>query len=204
MSRLRIYGIPMTRAFRVLWMANELGLDYDNVPIGVLDGGVRSPDYLAVNPNGRVPAIDDGGSLLSESLAINLYLAKKHAAGRLYPATLEGESRAWQWSFWVATEAEKPAVTWGFNAVVYPPEKRDPRLAAEAREQLERVFPMLERALAAEPYLLGRDFTVADLNVAAVIYRVLQMDLSATPRLKDWLQRCMDRPAARAALKLRE
>src|SRR5438477_335712 len=105
---LKIYGIPRSRAFRILWMAKELGLDYENVPINFANGGTRTPEYLRINPNGHVPAIDDDGVILWESMAINLYLAKKHAAGSLYPARPEGEARAWQWSFWGMTEVERP------------------------------------------------------------------------------------------------
>src|SRR5215470_6354123 len=88
MSTLRIYGIARTRAFRVLWIAKELDLDYEHVPLEIGAAGAGKPDYLAINPNGRLPAIDDGGFVLWESLAITLYLAKKH--GRLYPSTLQG------------------------------------------------------------------------------------------------------------------
>src|SRR5687767_14775313 len=98
MSRLRIYGVARTRAFRPLWMANELGLDYQHLPVEIGSAGARQADYLAINPNGRLPAVDDGGFVLFESLAITLYLAKKHATGTLYPATLEGEAKAWQWT----------------------------------------------------------------------------------------------------------
>src|SRR5947207_6979070 len=98
MSKLRIYGIARTRAFRALWMAEELGLDYDHVPIEIGPAGARKPEYLAINPNGRLPAIEDDGFRLWESLAITLYLAKKH--GQLYPTTLKSEARAWQWSLW--------------------------------------------------------------------------------------------------------
>lgn len=204
MTRLRIYGIPASRAFRSLWMALELGLDYENVPIGFADGSHKAPAYLAINPNGRVPAIDDDGFVLWESLAINLYLAKKHSLGRFYPATLAGEARAWQWSFWAASEVEKPIIAWAFNTIVYPPEKRDAKLAAEGKAQLEGLFAVLDGALARHPFLLGADFTVADLNLASVMFRALQMDLRRMPRVKEWLERALQRPAARAALKLRE
>ena len=87
MSGLRIYGIARTRAFRALWMANELGLDYEHLPIEIGAGGARSPEFLAINPNGRLPFIVDNGFVLFESLAITLYLAKKHSNGKLYPRT---------------------------------------------------------------------------------------------------------------------
>ena len=105
MSGLKIYGIARTRAFRALWMAKELGLDYEHDPVEIGDAGARTPEFLAINPNGRLPVIVDDGFVLFESLAITLYLAKKHSLGRLYPGTLEGEARAWQWSLWAVTRS---------------------------------------------------------------------------------------------------
>jgi glutathione S-transferase len=201
MSNLRIYGVARTRAFRALWIAKELGLDYEHVPIEIGEAGARQPDYLAINPNGRLPAIDDGGFTLWESLAITLYLAKKH--GRLYPATLEGEAKAWQWSLWSVQEVDRGVNIWSLHAVRLPPPDRDAQRLAEALKVLEAPFKVLDGALAGRLYLLGDDFSVADLNVAAVISRAIDMDLSATPHIGDWLRRCLERPAARAARALR-
>jgi glutathione S-transferase len=203
MSRLRIYGVARTRAFRAIWMAKELGLDYEHVPIEIGAAGARKPEYLAVNPNGRLPAIEDDGFVLWESQAITLYLAKKHSPGRLYPATLEGEAKAWQWSLWAANEVERAVNIWSLHAVLLPPEDRDAQKRADAVAVLAAPFRVLDGALGDSPYLLGSEFTVADLNVAAVSSRAMGMDLAATPRLADWIKRCHDRPAARAALKLR-
>jgi glutathione S-transferase len=203
MPGLRIYGVARTRAFRALWIANELGLDYEHVPVEIGEAGARRPPYLAINPNGRLPAIDDGGFTLWESLAITLYLAKKHTAGRLYPTTLEGEAKTWQWSLWSVQEVDRGVNIWSLHAVRLPPADRDPQRLAEALKVLEPPFKVLDGALAGRSYLLGEDFTVADLNVAAVISRALDMNLSATPRLEDWLARCLERPAARAARALR-
>src|SRR6187401_142709 len=110
MSQLKVYGTPMSRAARTLWMCRELGLDFENVPVHFADGSSKTPEYLAINPNGRIPAIQDGDFTLYESMAINLYLARRHP-GPLMPTTLEDEALAWQWSFWVMTEVEKPLVT---------------------------------------------------------------------------------------------
>src|ERR1700751_5179089 len=93
MASLRIYGIARTRAFRALWVANELGLKYEHLPIEIGAEGARAPEFLALNPNGRLPFIVDDGFVLFESLAITLYLAKKHALGTLYPAILEDEAK---------------------------------------------------------------------------------------------------------------
>ena len=196
MARLRIYGIARTRAFRVLWMAEELGLDYEHIPVETGPAGARQPDYLAVNPNGRLPAIDDDGFILWESLAINLYLAKKHATGTLYPATPQGEAKATQWSLWAANEIERATNVWSFHAERLPPAERDPKIAAAAIDLLAPPYRVLDKALSIQPYLLGDSFTVADLNVGAVALRAIAMDLSATPHFRDWLRRCYDRPAA--------
>jgi glutathione S-transferase len=198
---LRIYGIARTRAFRAIWMAGELGLAYEHVPVEIGAAGARQADYLAINPNGRLPAIDDDGFVLWESLAITLYLAKKH--DRFYPATLEGEAKAWQWSLWAVQEVDRGVNIWSLHAVRLPPEDRNQALLAEALKVIGPPFRVLDGALADRPYLLGGEFTVADLNVAAVISRAIDMDLSATPHLADWLRRCLGRAAAQAALRLR-
>ena len=204
MSALKIYGVARSRAFRTLWMAGELGLDWEHVPVDL--GETRSPSYLKINPNGHIPAIDDGGFVLWESMAINLYLAKKYGSGAdgLYPSRLEDEARAWQWSFWGMTEVERPLLTALFNRAIYPEDKRDDAAAEAAETSLAAPFAVLDGALAESPYLLGARFTVADLNVAGILtwVRPAAIDLSATPRLASWLKTCHDRPAARAARQL--
>jgi glutathione S-transferase len=201
---LKIYGIPRSRAFRTLWMAKELGLDYENVPIGTSDGSSRTPDFLTLNPNGHIPVIDDDGFVLWESMAINLYLAKKHAAGSLYPARLEDEARAWQWSFWGMTEVERPVLTAMFNRAILPEDKRDAALADDCERQLQAPLKVLDQAVANRPYLLGEDFTVADLNVAGILSwaRPARIDFGPFPKAADWTRRCAERPAARAAREL--
>src|SRR5580658_3127559 len=184
MSELRIYGIARTRAYRALWMAMELGLDYEHLPIEIGDAGAKSPEFLAINPNGRLPVIVDDGFVLFESLAITLYLAKKHGFGTLYPAKLEAEARAWQWSFWAIAEVDRGVNIWSLHAVRLPPEERNASMREEALKVIASPFRVLDAALAKQPYLLGNDFTVADLNVAAVISRAVDMDLSEWPHLK--------------------
>lgn len=206
MSHLKIFGIAKSRAFRVLWTASELGLAYEHVPVGFGEEGCRQPWFRAINPNGQVPAIDDGGFVLWESLAIDLYLAKKHGTGTLYPADIEGEARAWQWTLWVATEVEGAVITVLRNTVMLPEARRDAAAAASALERLKKPLAVLDAALASSPYLLGPDFTIADLNVAAVLYtaRANRVALPAGPNVGAWLDRCLERPGARAARKLRE
>jgi len=200
---LSIYGIARTRAFRALWMANELGIPYEHLPIEIGEAGARSPQLLAINPNGRLPFIVDDGFVLFESLAITLYLAKKHSHGKLYPGSLRGEAKAWQWSFWAISEVDRGVNIWSLHAVRLPPDERDAKKRDEALQVLSAPFRVLDAAVATRPYLLGDAFSVADLNVDAVVSRASDMDLTAVPHLKAWLRRCLERPAARAALALK-
>jgi len=200
---LKIYGVARSRAFRSLWMAGELGLDYEHIKVDFATE-TRSPAHLALNPNGHVPVIDDGGFVLWESMAINLYLAKKYSAGKLYPAGLEDEARAWQWSFWGMTEVERPLLTALLNRAVYPENQRDAAAADGAEKALAQPLGVLDGALARAANLLGGNFTVADLNVAGILAwaRPAQIDTSAFPRVAEWLKNCAERPAARAARQL--
>jgi glutathione S-transferase len=207
MSRLKVYGTPMSRAARTLWMCRELGIPFDHVNVHFADGSAKTPEYLAINPNGRIPAIDDDGFTLFESMAINLYLARKHP-GPLTPPTLEDEARAWQWSFWVMTEVEKPLVSVLLQRAQFPPgsaeEKyfrqrvpKDAKKEADSLAELPKPFAVLEGELGRTKWLGGDRFTVTDLNVASVMAwaNLANLDLSPTPRVAEWLGRCTSRPA---------
>jgi glutathione S-transferase len=164
---------------------------------GKLDGSAKTPEYLAVNPNGRIPAIDDNGFKLWESMAINLYLARKHGSG-LLPKTMEDEAQAIQWSFWVMTEVEKPALAVLLHRFFLPEDQRDSKLADEGEQQLQKPLEVLDQRLATTGYLVGPTFTVADLNVASVLSwaRMGGVDLSGFPQVDQWLAGCLKRPAA--------
>jgi glutathione S-transferase len=201
---LKIYGIARSRAFRTLWMAKELGLEYEHVKVDFATGETRTPAHLALNPNGQVPVIDDDCFILWESMAINLYLAKKYGAGTLYPTRLEDEARAWQWCFWGMTEIEPPVHTALMNRAVFPEHRRDAAAADGAEKQLAQPLGVLDGALARSANLLGDNFTVADLNVASILAwaRPAQIDMAAFPKVAEWLKHCAERPAARAARQL--
>jgi len=203
MASLKVYGYTRSRTVRTLWMLEELGIPYNHVDMGLHDGSTRSPEFLKINPAGHIPAIDDDGFKLSESMAINLYLAKKH--GKLYPADARAEAKTWQWSFWVMHELDKPIVQWMLNTIVFPVEQRNAKTAFQARDEMEWPLQVLNGELARQQYLADpQTFTVADLNVASVLYRLLFVDLADKPHLGDWLKRCWDRPAAKRARAMRE
>jgi glutathione S-transferase len=198
---LKIYGVARSRAFRTLWMAKELGLNYEHVKVDSATGETRTPTHLALNPSGHIPVIDDDGFVLWESMAINLYLGKKYGAGTLYPSHLEDEARAWQWSFWGMTEVERPVLTALMHRAVYPADKRDAAAADAAEKKLRPPLGVLDGVLARSTNLLGDSFTVADLNVASILAwaRPAQINMAAFPRVAEWLKNCAERPAARAA-----
>jgi glutathione S-transferase len=204
---LRIYGTPASRTLRVLWLVEELGIPYENVAIHYRDDpdgplGRNNPEFRRVAPLGRIPAIDDDGFPLFESMAINLYLARKHGHG-LWPGTLEGEALALQWSFFAVTEVDLLMVQWASHSFVLPEGKRDAAKAAEALEKLAKPLDVLESALARSPFLAGDAFTVADLNLAGAMYRARRMDLAARPNVARWIAACFGRPAAKRALAMR-
>jgi glutathione S-transferase len=199
---LTIYGMPASRAFRTLWAAEELGLAYENKPWSYLGPEIKGAEYLAINPNGTIPAIVDDGFPLFESLAINLYLARK--TGRLWPADLRGEALMFQWTLWAATEVEPLLGAWFYHTIFLPPEERRPELAADAAAKLPARLAVLDRALAARDWLAGDAFTLADLNVAAVMFRAPKFGLDPYPRAKAWHARCLARDGAKAAIALRE
>ena len=200
---LRIYGSPSSRALRTLWMATELGLKYEHKDWPPRSPETRTPEYRAVNPNGRVPTIDDDGFILSESMAINLYLAKKHKSP-LYPANAQNEALAWQWSFWETDRLDRQIVNYVRHTVALPEAERKPELATAAWKEVEPAFDVIETALKNSEWLAGPAFSVADLNVASALYRALSIDVSTWPNFDAWLKRCWDRPAAKKARAMRE
>ena len=193
---IRLYGVPMSRAARSLWMLEELGVPYENVPTHFATGDTRKPEYLALNPNGHIPTLQDGELVLWESLAINLYLARRYDKG-LWPRSIADEGRALQWSVWAMTELEAPLLAHAMHVLLLPKDQRDPAKAAEARAQLEKPLGVLEGALAGRSVLVGDAFSVADLNVASVLSlsRLAALDLSKWPRVDAWLGRCLERSA---------
>jgi glutathione S-transferase len=193
---LTIYGSPMSRTFRVLWMAKELGLQYEHVPLDPRTGDTRKPDYLMINPNGHVPSIKDGDLVLWESLAINLYLAKKHG-GPLAPANPAEEGKALMWSMWALAELEDNIVTLVQNALMPPDRKPDPARVERATEGLKAPLGVLDATLAQYPYLLGNRFSVADLNVAGVVAGLgfAKFELAPWHKVAAWVETCTGRKA---------
>lgn len=200
---LKIHGIPRSRAFRCIWAAEEAGLPYEVVPVGFRPGFKLERD-VAINPNNKIPALEDGPLVLFESLAINLHIAGK-AGAPLMPAG-DDASRVLQWTLWAATEAEPHVMRWAYNAYLKPEAERVATEAAAGREATDARLAVLEKELAQRPFLVGAAFTVADLNLASVLYGAWLngYDLTPFPKVKAWLDTCLTRPAALRARRQRE
>lgn len=198
-----IYGIAKSRAIRNLWAAEELGLAYTHVPVVYGPDGSRKPDFLAINPNGRVPAAEIEGVVMWESLAINLHLAKK-AGGPLGPESVDEDGLMTMWSIWALTEVEGPALALLMQAI-RPEAERDAAVIADSTARLQGPLAVLEGHLASHGgYLVGSRFTIADLNVASCIFYLRLSNLmDDRPAIRGWYQGAMARPGARKAFALR-
>ena len=199
---IKLFGIAQSRAHRPLWAIEETGVDYEHVQT-TFGKDSKSEEYLAVNPNGRVPALMDGDLKLFESMAINLYLTKKYAPD-LFPQDIEGEAKANQWSVWAISEIEPLQMQMVMQKVFTPKEKRDQSVIDAATKGLDRPLNVINSALEESQYLLGDSFTVADLNVAGVMLLLdnMKFDYSGYPKVSEWLTRCYERPALAKAKSL--
>ncbi|MFT7219884.1 MAG: glutathione S-transferase [Candidatus Azotimanducaceae bacterium] len=189
-----IYGVSGSRAIRSLWAIEETGIEYNHVATHFFKDS-KSDDYLAVNPNGRIPALIDGDLTLFESMAINLYLTKKHAPA-LYPADPALEAKANQWTVWGISEIE-PLQMQIVVQKFFAGDNKDQKIIDQATESLNRPLDVLNTHLAGSDYLLGDSFTVADLNVAGVmlLLDMVGFDMSGFPNVQAWTARCYAREA---------
>jgi len=200
---LRLYGSAKSRALRNLWLLGELDVPYDHKDYLPGSPETRTPEFRALNPNGRIPVIDDDGFVLSESMAINLYLAKRHASP-LYPRDAGNEALALQWSFWQTDRIDRQIVNYFMHAKVLPEADRKPEIAQACWKEAVEAFEVLETALGKAAWLAGPTFSIADLNVAGALYRALFLDLSKWAHLQTWLTQCWARPAAKRVRAMRE
>ena len=204
---LKLYGQFRSRAFRVAWLCKESGIAYEhvNVTINVEGATCKEPAFVALNPNARVPVIDDDGLVLWESAAINLYLAEKYASP-LWPASARGKGNMLQWAFFIANDVEPHMVTVMQHRALFPPEKRNAALADASDLALQPKLKVLDDHLAKHACFGGERWDMADFMVASVCYSftAIKYDLARYPRFAKWLQESIERPAAREARKLRE
>lgn len=178
-----LYGALPSRTFRCLWMLEELGVAYEWVRVSPDE--LKSPEFLQLNPNGKMPVLRDGALVMWESIAINLHLAQKYG-GPLWPAHADAQARVLQWSFWAVNEIEPHVV-----AALADPAPRIEDYASRLRAPLA----VLDDALLHSRFLLGSAFTAADVNVAGILSSLLATSMPlAAPNVARWLQQCLARP----------
>lgn len=200
---LTLYGQVMSRAQRNLWLLEELEVPFEHVKVNQNAGESRTEEFLAINPNGHVPALKDGDTILWETIAINWHIANKHGAGSMWPADGLEQAQVMQWSLWMTTELEELLVDYLRHAMVYPEDKRDPAKVEAALAGYPVAMKVLDDYLQGREYLVGNSFTLADLNVASMMGLVdvyKQFDNSGFPNAMAWLEKVLARPARAKAL----
>jgi glutathione S-transferase len=197
---LKVWGrVNSINVQKVLWTLEELKQPYERIDAGMAFGVVNEPAYKKMNPNSRVPTIDDNGFVLWESNAIVRYLAAKHAAGTLWPNDLKVRADADRWMDW-ASSTVQPIITpvfWGL--IRTPAEKRDMAAINADAEKTAQAFEVLEQGLEGKQYAAGNDFTMGDIPVGAFVYRWYALDVKHPPlkNVEAYYKRLQERPAFR-------
>ena len=205
MSKLQIWGrMSSINVKKVVWTAQELGLDFERHEAGGVHGVVKTPAYVALNPNSTIPVLQDGDYALWESNVITRYLSAKHSMGNLYPATLNERFDAERWMEWQQTTAN-PASRNGFwHLVRLPADQREPALIAQSNAAVELLMAILDAHLATRRFMVGDSFTMADIPLGCEVQRWFGLPQSREPRphIERWFAALLARPAAKGVLDL--
>ena len=194
---MKLYGFGPTRSLRALWGLKELDADFEFVPVNLLAGENHHPDFLRLNPAGKLPVLVDGDAVITESAAIVLYLAEKYREKGLLPADLKQRAQVYRWVMFAVTELEQPLWRIAKNTFLYPEEKRIPQDAALARGEFAAMASVLDRHMEGRQFIIGDSITVADCVTANVIDWGNEQNLIGhCPQLLAYLDRMYTRPAA--------
>ena len=193
---LNIYGSPRSSSGRCFWTLEEVGAAYEPKTISFEKGEHKSPDFLKINPNGKVPALVDGDTTIWESMAINFYLANNYKP-ELVGTNPTEKGLVQQWSFWAQGELQPPIIEIFIQMVFVPEDKKEPKVVEKAQAKIPPLLEVLNNALENKDYLAGSDFTLADLNTASVasILPRIGVDLAPYTNIGNWLKKVGERPA---------
>ncbi|HZR80092.1 MAG TPA: glutathione S-transferase family protein [Candidatus Binatia bacterium] len=194
---MRLYEFGPTRSIRARWTLQELGMDFESVPVNLIKGENRKPEFLAVNPAAKLPVLVDGDLVLTESVAIVLYLAEKDRDKRFLPTDLAARADVYRWLLFAATELEQPLWRISRHTFLYPEAQR---LPAEIPNAAGDFKPM---AAVLDDHMRGRDFVVGDRATVADFVTAYTLDwanedklLDDFPRLRSYMERMYARPRA--------
>lgn len=194
---MKLYGFAATRSIRALWALNELGAEFEFVPVNILAGEHRHPEFLRINPAGKVPVLVDGDMVLTESAAIVIYLAEKYPDGGLLPADREQLAQAYRWVMFAMTELEQPLWRITRHSWLYPEEKRIPEEIPIASQEFIAMATILDNHMAGRQFIAGDTITIADCVTAYLMDWANEYHLiDEHPRLRAYLDRMYARPTA--------
>lgn len=193
----QVYGMPRSRSARVTWALEEIGADYAYHLVDLMKGQGQNPDFLKLNPFGKLPVLVDGELVLTESAAICTYLGDRHPESGLVPRPGTTERGKYdQWCFFALAEMEQPLWTIHKHRFVFPEDKKVPEILAVAPWEFERALKVLAVGLGEKEYLVGERFSMADILVAHTLLWARALKLSpSTPSLEAYEQRICGRAA---------
>ncbi|WP_310632024.1 glutathione S-transferase family protein [Paraburkholderia sp.] len=194
---MKLYGFAGTRSQRALWGLKEVDADFEFISVNLLEGEHKRPDYLRLNPAGKVPVLVDGDRVIPESAAIVLYLADKYPEKGLLPDDLDARAQVYRWTMFAVTELEQPLWRITRHSFIYPPDKRSPADIELARGDFTTMATILEKHLEGREFIVGDRLTVADCVTAYLIDWAGEVQLlDGFPRLLSYLERLYARPEA--------
>jgi len=194
---MKLYEFAPTRSIRARWTLQELGIDFAAVTVNLLKGEHRRPEFLKINPAGKLPVLVDGDVVLTESIAIAVYLAEKYSEKRFIPTDLRQRAQFDRWLLFTATELEQPLWRMARHTAVYPPEKRLPAEVDLAKEDFAAMAEVLEDHMDGRTFVAGNAVTVADFVLAYTLdWAKTARVLDRYPRLEAYLERMYARPRA--------
>ncbi|WP_273725104.1 glutathione S-transferase family protein [Brucella gallinifaecis] len=200
---LKIWGrINSTNVKKVLWAAEELGLAYDQIDVGGKFGGLKNADFLARNPNGLIPLLEDEHTTLWESNVIVRYLAASHPNGGLWIENVAERAQAEKWMDWSSTTLYSDFRDIMMHLIRLPKEERDPAILQRGIDGLTRSLQIAEDALSNQPWLSGKDFGIGDIPLGCYAYAWFEFEISrpSMPNLENWYRRLAQRKAYRKAV----
>lgn len=194
---MKLYGTPPTRAIRAIWLINELGIDCEIVTVDLRGGEHAKQDVHALNPAGKLPFLVDGDAIVTESCAIQLYLAEKHPEQGFVPEDLSARAQLYRWMFFLATDIEQPLWRIALHEFIYPRTERVPADAPLAMRDCKAMLDVLERHMKDRRFLVGDRLTVADFNAAYTLDWARDAGmLDDAPRLQAFVEDMYARPTA--------
>jgi glutathione S-transferase len=195
----KLYGTPPTRAIRVQWLLNELGVECEVVGLNPL---APDPEFLALNPAGKLPVLVDGDVVMTESAAIPLYLAEKYPEKRLIPESLADRAQMYRWIFFLVTEIEQPLWRIALNTAIYPENERVPADIKNAARDCKKMVAVFEKHMANRDFVAGDQLSVADFNAAFTLDWANESKmLDEAPRLRRYVDTMYARPKAPMTIK---